>query len=99
MTLDSMRVALRGIVANRLRSALTMLGILIGTASVILLVAVGTGIANQVQVLGKDGHTTETRQVTTGLKGDDDVEITSGLDVGDKVVVTTGGGGGQKAQG
>ena len=50
MTLDSMRVALRGIVANRLRSALTMLGILIGTASVILLVAVGTGIANQVQV-------------------------------------------------
>ena len=53
-----------------------------------------------VQVLGKDGHTVETRQVTTGLKGDDDVEITSGLDVGDKVVVTTGGGGGgQKAQG
>jgi len=50
VTLDSMRVALRGIVANRLRSALTMLGILIGTASVILLVAVGTGIANQVQV-------------------------------------------------
>ena len=54
-----------------------------------------------VQVLGKDGHTLETRQVTTGLKGDDDVEITSGLDVGDKVVVTTGGGGGggQRAQG
>src|SRR5438105_13044543 len=45
-----MRVARRGIVANRLRSALTMLGILIGTAAVILLVAVGTGIANQVQV-------------------------------------------------
>ena len=50
MTLDSMRVALRGILANRLRSALTMLGILIGTAAVILLVAVGTGIAEQVQV-------------------------------------------------
>jgi len=50
MTMDSMRVALRGILANRLRSALTMLGILIGTAAVILLVAVGTGIANQVQV-------------------------------------------------
>src|SRR5437764_2375069 len=45
-----MRVALRGILANRLRSALTMLGILIGTASVILLVAVGTGTSNQVQV-------------------------------------------------
>ena len=49
-----------------------------------------------VQVLGKDGKT-ETRDVTTGLKGDDDIEITSGLDVGDKVVVTTGGG--RQAQG
>ena len=50
MTLDSLRVALRGILANRMRSALTMLGILIGTSAVILLVAVGTGISNQVQV-------------------------------------------------
>jgi len=47
-----------------------------------------------VQVLGKDGKT-ETRDVTTGLKGDDDIEITSGLDVGDKVVVATGGAGKQ----
>jgi len=44
-----------------------------------------------VQVLGKDGKL-EARQVTTGLKGDDDVEITSGLDVGDKVVVSAAGG-------
>src|SRR5687768_18367264 len=50
VTFDSILVALRGILANRMRSALTMLGILIGTASVILLVAVGTGISNQVQV-------------------------------------------------
>ena len=33
----------RGLLANRLRSALTMLGILIGVAAVIILVAVGTG--------------------------------------------------------
>jgi multidrug efflux pump subunit AcrA (membrane-fusion protein) len=46
-----------------------------------------------VQVLRPDG-TQETRHVTTGLKGDDDIEITSGLDDGDKVVVTPGGGGG-----
>jgi hypothetical protein len=52
-----------------------------------------------VQVLKPDG-TQETRQVSTGLKGDDDIEITSGLDAGDKVVVTTGGaGGGQRAAG
>jgi putative ABC transport system permease protein len=49
MTLDSVRVALRGVIANRLRSALTMLGILIGTSAVILLVGVGTGISDNVQ--------------------------------------------------
>jgi putative ABC transport system permease protein len=56
MTLDSLRVALRGILSNRMRSALTMLGILIGTAAVILLVSVGAGISNQVQgQIGKLG--------------------------------------------
>ena len=49
MTIDSIRVALRGMLANRMRSLLTMLGILIGTSAVILLVAVGTGISNLVQ--------------------------------------------------
>ena len=49
MTIDSIRVALRGMLANRMRSLLTMLGILSGTAAVILLVAVGTGISNLVQ--------------------------------------------------
>ena len=49
MTIDSIRVALRGMLANRMRSLLTRLGILIGTAAVILLVAVGTGISNLVQ--------------------------------------------------
>jgi len=49
VTIDSIRVALRGMLANRMRSLLTMLGILIGTSAVILLVAVGTGISNLVQ--------------------------------------------------
>jgi putative ABC transport system permease protein len=49
MTIDSLHVALKGLLANRMRSLLTMLGILIGTAAVILLVAVGTGISNAVQ--------------------------------------------------
>jgi putative ABC transport system permease protein len=40
---ENVAIAVRGIAANRLRSALTMLGILIGVGSVILLVAVGTG--------------------------------------------------------
>jgi multidrug efflux pump subunit AcrA (membrane-fusion protein) len=51
-----------------------------------------------VQVLKPDGKT-ETRQVSTGLKGDDDIEITSGLNAGDKVVVTAAGGGGRPQAG
>ena len=46
---ESLTIALRGIMANRLRSALTMLGILIGVGSVIILVAVGTGSSKAVQ--------------------------------------------------
>jgi putative ABC transport system permease protein len=53
---DVMRSALRGLSANKLRSSLTMLGILIGVAAVILLVAVGNGsavaIQNRLQALG-----------------------------------------------
>src|ERR1700709_2702126 len=39
----SLRFALRGISANKLRSMLTTLGILIGVAAVIILLSVGTG--------------------------------------------------------
>jgi putative ABC transport system permease protein len=46
---ESIRFALHGIVANKMRSLLTMLGILIGVASVITLVAVGTGSSRDVQ--------------------------------------------------
>ena len=46
---DSIRIALAGIAANRLRSALTMLGMLIGVASVIILVAVGNGSSAAVE--------------------------------------------------
>ncbi len=53
---EALRVAFAGLLANRLRSSLTMLGILIGVAAVILLVAVGNGasvqINNQIQSLG-----------------------------------------------
>jgi putative ABC transport system permease protein len=46
---ENLRFAVGGIVSNRLRSALTMLGILIGVGAVILLVAVGTGSSHRVQ--------------------------------------------------
>ena len=46
---EVLRFALRGLAANKLRSGLTMLGILIGVGAVILLVAVGNGSSKQVQ--------------------------------------------------
>ena len=47
--LEVMRFALVGLSANKLRSALTTLGILIGVGSVILLVAVGNGSSKAIQ--------------------------------------------------
>ena len=45
---DILLSALRGITGNKLRSVLTLLGVLIGVAAVILLLAVGNGSAQQV---------------------------------------------------
>jgi len=47
--LDSFRSALQSLVVNKLRSALTMLGVIIGVAAVIAMVAVGNGASEQVQ--------------------------------------------------
>lgn len=46
---ETLRFAVVGLLANRVRSMLTMLGILIGVAAVILLVAVGQGSADAVE--------------------------------------------------
>jgi putative ABC transport system permease protein len=43
---ESFRVALRALRANKFRAALTMLGVIIGVASVILLTAIGNGVKN-----------------------------------------------------
>ncbi len=56
--LEGLRLALNGLTANRLRSGLTMLGILIGVSAVILLVGVGNGatvaVQQQIQSLGSN---------------------------------------------
>jgi putative ABC transport system permease protein len=46
---ETLRIALGGILANKLRSGLTILGMTIGVASVIVLVAVGNGSKQKVQ--------------------------------------------------
>ncbi len=45
---EALLIALRGLRAHRLRSALTMLGLIIGVAAVILLVACGLGVQKSV---------------------------------------------------
>lgn len=55
---QAVKIALRGILDNKMRSFLTMLGIIIGVASVITLVAIGQGttaqITQQIQSLGSN---------------------------------------------
>ncbi len=62
---ETIRFALRGISANKLRSGLTVLGILIGVGAVILLVAVGNGSEQAVQS-AIEGLGTNTLTVTSG---------------------------------
>jgi len=63
---ESARIAMRGLRSNKLRSVLTMLGIIIGVAAVIILVAFGNGLqrfvadafgplANQIQISKDQG--------------------------------------------
>ena len=47
--ISSMRIAFRALKMNKLRSALTMLGIVIGVASVIATVAIGSGATQRIQ--------------------------------------------------
>ena len=47
--LASIRIALRALRINKLRSALTMLGIIIGVAAVITMIAVGAGAQNRIE--------------------------------------------------
>jgi len=46
---DTFAIALRGVATNKLRSALTVLGVMIGVASVILLVGVGTASSRAIE--------------------------------------------------
>ncbi|MEU4561242.1 ABC transporter permease [Actinoplanes sp. NPDC023936] len=75
--LEVLRFSLRGLSANKLRSALTMLGILIGVAAVILLVAVGNGsakaISDRIEALGTNTITV----MSTGRGGSSSTSLTT----------------------
>jgi putative ABC transport system permease protein len=70
MPLQAIRIALRSLRVNKLRSALTMLGIIIGVGAVITMVAVGAGaqarVAEQIQSLGSNLIIVLSGSVTAG---------------------------------
>jgi len=55
---ESLKMAFRSLVNNRMRTALTMLGIIIGVASVVALMAIGNGakqeVVERIQAMGAD---------------------------------------------
>ena len=65
---ETVRIAAAGLAANRLRAALTILGITIGVASVIILVAVGKG-SSQAVASSIEGLGTNVLQVTSTSGG------------------------------
>ncbi|MCU1402530.1 MAG: macrolide transporter permease [Microbacteriaceae bacterium] len=68
---EILRSAMRGVLSNKLRSILTMLGVMIGVASVILLLAVGNGSAQQVNaaITQLGTNTLTVRPTSTGGGG------------------------------
>ncbi|CAL8974496.1 Macrolide export ATP-binding/permease protein MacB [Propionicimonas sp. T2.31MG-18] len=84
---ESLRFAWRGVTANKVRSALTMLGVLIGVAAVIVLVAVGNGASRSVtSTLSSLGTNTLTvtpgTSTTSGLLGLRRTEVSTGTEAG-----------------
>jgi putative ABC transport system permease protein len=71
--IETVRVAFGGLTANKLRTGLTILGLMIGVGSVIVLIAVGTGSSNavekQIEALGSNVLLVRTTPTLGGLRG------------------------------
>jgi putative ABC transport system permease protein len=70
---ETVRVAFSGLAANKLRTGLTVLGLMIGVGSVIVLIAVGTGssdaVQSQIDALGSNVLMVTTTPTLGGLGG------------------------------
>ncbi len=77
--INIIKIAFKNIKSNKLRSGLTMLGLIIGIASVIVLVGIGTGattsVTDSVQSLGTDVVTLSINSTDTSLKYEDIDEL------------------------
>jgi putative ABC transport system permease protein len=72
--IETLHVALAGLAANKLRSGLTILGLMIGVGSVIVLIAVGTGssaaVEKQIDSLGSNVLLVTSGPILGGLRRD-----------------------------
>ncbi len=70
---ETLRTAFAGLAANKLRTGLTILGLMIGVGSVIVLIAVGTGsdsaVQAQISALGSNTFTVSAAPTLGGLFG------------------------------
>jgi putative ABC transport system permease protein len=85
---QTLKLAMQALVRNRSRSLLTMLGVVIGVAAVIVTVALGTGakssVANQINSLGSNliiviPGSTQTSGARTGNGGASTLTVSDGL--------------------
>jgi putative ABC transport system permease protein len=85
--IETVRVALAGLAANKLRSGLTILGLMIGVGSVIVLISVGTGssaaVENQIDQLGSNVLLVSGAPTLGGLFRRTTATASSGLTVAD----------------
>ena len=91
---ESIRVSLRALRANKLRSSLTMLGMIIGVAAVIAMVGIGNGatasITSQIQGLGSNLLTISSGQSNTGgVRGGAGTSNTLSMTDVSKIQITT----------
>jgi len=93
--LDALRIAVRAIIANRLRSLLTLLGLVIGVSSVIALIAVGQGtqqgVSDQIRGLGTDLIFVEPSAAATTQQGGGSALITTTLTQADAQAIAANG--------
>jgi putative ABC transport system permease protein len=84
---EIVRVALSGLAANKLRSGLTILGLMIGVGSVIVLIAVGTGsssaVESQIEALGSNVLTVSSGPTLGGLFRRGAASASTGLTLAD----------------
>ncbi len=83
----AVKLALKGIIANKMRTFLTMLGIIIGVSSVIILVSVGTGTTSSIT---ENIESMGTNLVTATIMGrgiDTSISYDEAMSLSDKIGV------------